>query len=98
MNKKISYIFGLLVLGLFVISACQQDTVGGRIGNRGIVDGGENIGARQQVDIGDDGDESLGTVVNCRCNDDGDFCKGKLSKGEVIVSADCSCCESKNAE
>ena len=92
------YIFGLLVLGLFVISACQQDTVGGRIVREGVVDDGENIGARQQVDIGDDGDESLGVVINCECNDDGDSCKGELIWDTGGTEADCSCCGSKNAE
>ena len=64
MNKKISYIFGLLVLGLFVISACQQDTVGRNIVDKGIQQeavercpGGvcpnpdEGIGARQLDDF-----------------------------------------------
>tara|TARA_Y100000034_G_scaffold19552_1_gene22091 strand:+ start:4977 stop:6356 length:1380 start_codon:yes stop_codon:yes gene_type:complete len=54
MNKKIGYIFGLLVLGLFIISACElanQNAVGRKIvKNEGVqqrvVDGGagENIG------------------------------------------------------
>ena len=64
MNKKIGYIFGLLVLGLFVISACQQDTVGRNIVDKGIQQeavercpGGvcpnpdEGIGARQLDDF-----------------------------------------------
>lgn len=38
MNKKLVYLFAVLVAGLFVISACQQDAIGGRI-NRNIGDG-----------------------------------------------------------
>ena len=39
MNKKLVYIFVVLVAGIFLISACQQDAVGARrINNRNIVD------------------------------------------------------------
>ena len=39
MNKKLIYLFAVLVAGIFLISACQQDAVGGRIPvNRNIND------------------------------------------------------------
>jgi len=30
MNRRLVYLFAVLVVGLFVVSACQQDAVGGR--------------------------------------------------------------------
>ena len=41
MNKKLIYIFVVLVVGLFVASACniiEQDAVGRRVMNRNFVD------------------------------------------------------------
>lgn len=55
MNKKLVYLFAVLVLGLFVISSCQQNAVGRKVVNRNAV-GDNNIGQgnlqAQQVDIG----------------------------------------------
>ena len=37
MNKKLVYIFAVLVAGVFLISACQQDAVGKIPMNRNII-------------------------------------------------------------
>ncbi len=45
MNKRLVYLFAVLVIGLFVMSACQQDAVGRRINptiDRGIANYGNN--------------------------------------------------------
>jgi|TARA_Y100000034_G_C6905797_1_gene420235 hypothetical protein len=49
MNKKIGYIFTLIVLSLFVISACDQQAVGRRIVDKGV----------QQKIVEDDGIGSI---------------------------------------
>lgn len=41
MNRKLMYLFAVLVLGLFVIGACQQE-VGGRINNKKNIIAGED--------------------------------------------------------
>ena len=58
MNKKLVYIFAVLVAGIFLISACQQDAVGGRRIS-------PTIPREKQLDWGEGG------LVTCLCSQGG---------------------------
>ena len=86
MNKKLIYIVVVFVVGLFVISACEQ-TVGRKVVNKKVND---DVINHPDADL-------LGSSIpiSCRCDDDGNGCGGTLSDGDADSGwvADCSCCE-----
>ena len=75
----------LLVLGLFVISACQQDTVGGRIVKDecpgGVCPNPDNgVGARQ-IDDFEEGPKTVVQIHRCCVESDGDRVCGDFTLG-----------------
>ena len=80
LNKKLDYIFVVLVLGLFVISACEQ-TVGKKINSKKIENNENRILADRPISIcqasctknGEQEGYSIncdGKGCSCNCNDD----------------------------
>ena len=91
LNKKLIYIFAVLVAGLFVVSACEQ-AIGRRVVNNNIKND-EQVQEDLQVqqsnlggNILDKGNKLLGTIIIIVCSGCDDTCKPinvELGNGEA---------------
>ena len=101
--KKLMYLFVVLVLGLLFMSACEQ-TVGRRIVNNNVRDGGQVQGnsQAQQINIGksetgaktygDQGSGSnyVGCSANCPTGNDGEWYVSSASCSNSATGSDAS--------
>ena len=71
LNKKLVYIFAVLIIGIFLISACQQDAVGARIAKRAKI-GAEGNSIFATMSCSDNGgggwDRQDGTHWDYKCS------------------------------
>ncbi len=91
MNRKLVYLFVVLVAGLFVISSCQQE-VGGRVNNNVRYDGQVqgNLQAQYAISYEEQVPKTESWLDECRtkCSPH-KVCSAGFSGGEVVT---CGCC------
>jgi len=74
MNKKLIYLFAVLVAGLFIVSACEQ-AVGRRVNNKVISPGGKGNGDDRLLGGGE-------VHVSCSCSGAGTCSTETLDEGD----------------